>query len=224
MKSIHKSQSGVADLTIVGLLLIFAVVGFTGWRVWEARKDSNAKLDSGSSTTSANSEPSKQEPYKVPDGYVVFEGKEQGFKFSYPKRWEDVHPVGYEEGKNTFIIKKDTDISVTEGCEECLVKYDATDGKWYAYFPNNKERQVTTEEVKLVDKNEKTAAYLLPIKGAMNCGTYAVLFHYKTYFAQTHLSMCTKPTSSDDHQPDANTLWYDDVVAEMKKVVTTFAP
>ncbi len=94
MKKLYKSQSGVAHLTVIGLLLVFAVVGFTGWRVWQVNQDNkkSASQSDGASQSTSSSKPKEktEDKNKLPDGFIEYANQEYGFKFAYPKEWGEV--------------------------------------------------------------------------------------------------------------------------------------
>lgn len=94
MQKLHKSQSGIAHLTLIGLVLVFAIVGFTGWRVWQVRQDNKKSAnqsDSASQSTSSSKPKEKiEDKNKLPEGFVEYTNQEYGFKFAYPKEWGEV--------------------------------------------------------------------------------------------------------------------------------------
>lgn len=102
---LYKSQSGIAHLTIIGLILILSIVGFTGWRVWQVRQDNkkSANQSDGVSQSMSNSKPKEktEDKNKLPDGFVEYTNQEYGFKFAYPKEWGEV-AVQKEPGYTTY--------------------------------------------------------------------------------------------------------------------------
>lgn len=87
---IKSNQSGLAQVVVVALaVLVISVVGFAGWKVWATSKKDSERSKTETSATSSKPTPESTTPklktYKIPDGYTVYENKELGFKFSYPK-------------------------------------------------------------------------------------------------------------------------------------------
>lgn len=92
------NQRGFAAIEVVGILVLIGIVGFVGWRVYDASQNSGKSYDSASQsdpslTTKKKSStitppPADQpSPYKVPDGYTEYKNTTLGFKFAYPKSW-----------------------------------------------------------------------------------------------------------------------------------------
>lgn len=82
MQKLYKSQSDVAHLTVIGLLLVFAVVGFTGWRVWQVNQDNKKSANSSDSQHSDKTD--------ARDDAVAtnrFKDEDLKISFDYPKEW-----------------------------------------------------------------------------------------------------------------------------------------
>lgn len=80
--NVIKNQKGITTTTVIGFVLILAIVGFTGWRVLEANKAINGnKVVSNQPVQSDN----EKEPTKptVPDGYVKY--SKNKLTFYYPE-------------------------------------------------------------------------------------------------------------------------------------------
>lgn len=77
---LNKNQSGIAHLAVVLVVVLLAVIGYGGWRVYSE----NMKIK----LAPARSQPeAKNEAAKNPENFKEFESKEQSFKLSYPKEW-----------------------------------------------------------------------------------------------------------------------------------------
>ncbi len=81
---LSKSQAGFTAVHMLLILVLLGIIGFTGWKVYDAGK--SAKPAESSTATPAV----KKEESKIPDGFVEYENKELGFKFAYPKDWGEV--------------------------------------------------------------------------------------------------------------------------------------
>lgn len=86
---IHQSQKGFSVPHLLLGLVGVAIIGFAGWRVYEARKEANKSYESASNANEVvkqdeKQEESKKEEYKIPEGYTLYENKDYGFKFAYP--------------------------------------------------------------------------------------------------------------------------------------------
>jgi hypothetical protein len=84
-----ENQNGFSVPHLLLGLVVVAIIGFAGWRVYEAQKDTNKSLDNASNASEVTKQEKKEE-YKIPEGYVVYENKEVGFKFAYPKEFGDL--------------------------------------------------------------------------------------------------------------------------------------
>ncbi len=87
MKSMHKKQNGFSAIEAVLILVIVAMIGFTGWYVWHAKQSADKTLTADSSSTPSFKKKSSTQSStaKIPDGWVWYEGN--GFKFAYPKAY-----------------------------------------------------------------------------------------------------------------------------------------
>ncbi len=83
---ISRNQFGFSLLIILGVLLSMGIVGFAGWKVYETNKSSKA------TDTTAETETATQTETKptVPEGFVLYENKDLGIKFTHPKVWGTV--------------------------------------------------------------------------------------------------------------------------------------
>lgn len=79
------SQSGFTPIHLLLLLVIFGIIGFAGWKVYDASKTVNQPKAATAPAPAAQKAESK-----VPDGFVEFKNEELGFKFAYPKEWGNI--------------------------------------------------------------------------------------------------------------------------------------
>ena len=108
----HAKQNGFSLPHILLGLVGVAIIGFTGWRVYEARKDANKSLDNASKSSEVvkQEQKKKEEPkteYKLPDSYTVYENKALGFSFALPKEWGTLNDASAEAPNNKFYAKTD---------------------------------------------------------------------------------------------------------------------
>lgn len=136
MNKIKNRQEGIAHLTIIGLVVVLAIIGFTGWRVWKVRQDSQ-KYTESSNNSSAKSLSNKKTEQKstIPDGFVEYTSDEYGIKFAYPKEWGNVS-VQKWDGYSTFTYEQPPKTAGT---------YSVT-----LSFSSNKEVSMSTYNSKLV--------------------------------------------------------------------------
>ncbi len=78
--------------SVIEAFLIFIIIGFivfVGWYVWNNGNKTNASKTStvNPSIQGAATSPVKEKVYTIPNGYVIYENKELGFKFAYPKEY-----------------------------------------------------------------------------------------------------------------------------------------
>ena len=90
--TLQQNQSGFSITHFLLVLLIIGALGFAGWRVYEARQEDNSPKKNSNDSTTQKEEPAEKEIYTVPDGYVIYENKEIGFKFAYPEQWGKLTP------------------------------------------------------------------------------------------------------------------------------------
>jgi hypothetical protein len=78
----YSNQSGFAVLEIILIFVILGIVGFTGWYVWNSKKNTNKTYDSSSAASQAKAASSKKssnaKPAPPPQQYLVI--KEWGVK------------------------------------------------------------------------------------------------------------------------------------------------
>ncbi|HTE57116.1 MAG TPA: hypothetical protein VK694_00070 [Verrucomicrobiae bacterium] len=96
---LKQSQAGFSVPHLLLGLVAVAIVGFAGWRVYEARKEANQSYDNAANANEVTKqdakkkEEPKKEAYKVPDGFTVYENKEYGFFMAYPQKWGQLSPT-----------------------------------------------------------------------------------------------------------------------------------
>lgn len=79
---ITKSQFGFTAVHLLLILVLFGIVGFTGWKVYDAGKSAKpVELSTAALVV-------KKEESKIPDGWAEYKIDELGFKFAYPKNWK----------------------------------------------------------------------------------------------------------------------------------------
>lgn len=101
---LRNNQSGIAHLVALLIIVIIAVVGFAGWRVYTLDQE-NKKLNKTANTQIPTPGRSDDESVvtlpksTIPEGFIAYENKELGFKFAYPKTWGEV-----KEDSNSDVI------------------------------------------------------------------------------------------------------------------------
>lgn len=90
MKKLNKKGFGAVEMLLIILLL--GLIGGVGWYVWKQRSDKQTSSTTAPTTLNAPTvtKTTEKKAYKVPDGYVVYENKELGFKFVYPKEYGEI--------------------------------------------------------------------------------------------------------------------------------------
>lgn len=78
-----KNEKGFGVVEVILILVIIGIIGFTGWRVYEANREaSQVPID--------NSTIVPREKSSVPDGWKKYENKDLSFSFAYPEEWGEV--------------------------------------------------------------------------------------------------------------------------------------
>jgi len=98
------NQKGFGVVEALVIIVILGFVGFGGWYIWQKGQ----KNESNQSNANVNDKDSgkgqtQKDSYKVPEGYTVYENKELGFTFAYPKEYGSFSSQGEVSG--TQIIK-----------------------------------------------------------------------------------------------------------------------
>lgn len=76
----NNSQSGFGVVEVILIIVILGIIGFTGWRVYEANREvSQAPVDN--STVEKKADQAKKTEYKVYDAESI------AVSFSYPAEW-----------------------------------------------------------------------------------------------------------------------------------------
>lgn len=96
-----KTQNGFSIVGIVITILILIGASFVGWRVYgsHGKKTDDASQKAGN-TNIANKQKGSKEEYKAPEGFVVYDNRELGFRFSYPNHWGALSP---KEGSSMIL-------------------------------------------------------------------------------------------------------------------------
>lgn len=231
------------------MIVASAIVGFTGWYVWSSKKNADNAYNSATQISanvpkytsiktfdeckkSASSKVLKSYPEvcvtaagqkfnnpdqkPVPKNWTWFESKNPIVKFAYPENWTSSNS---NELANHFTVTDDSKFSVENGCGGCDIKYDNQTGQWRDELGlHNNDSYVTT-----VAKLGEIKAYLIPIKGELNCGTWDLAIHFSHYIADIELGMCAAPEDSDDFPPSDGVLPYEEVVRDLKTVLQTLS-
>ena len=99
MKTNQKGFSAIEGLLI---LVIVGLIGGVGWYVWQSKKNADKSLTTSQTQNAASPSKTTTQPtqelakpvFTVHDGYTVYENKEIGFKFAYPKSWGTIVRIG----------------------------------------------------------------------------------------------------------------------------------
>lgn len=76
-------SSGFSTVEVLLIVVIVAILGFTGWFVYHSKKAADMNLNPDTST--ANPGKTSDKPVTLPDGWSWYQG--DGFKFGYPKEY-----------------------------------------------------------------------------------------------------------------------------------------
>ncbi len=85
---LFKSQSGSSAVALLLVVIVLCVLGFVGWKVYDANKTTKPASSTTSTVSVPNDEPRQEQP-KIPEGFIEYKNEELGFKFAYPKEWGD---------------------------------------------------------------------------------------------------------------------------------------
>lgn len=93
------NQKGFGVVEALVIIVILGFVGFGGWYIWQKGQ----KNESNQSNANVNDKDSgkgqtQKDSYKVPEGYTVYENKELGFTFAYPKEYGSFSSQGEVSG------------------------------------------------------------------------------------------------------------------------------
>ncbi len=160
---IHKSQSGFSPVHVVLILVLVGIIGFTGWKVYDAGKPTKM-VDSNAVTPDAKKESNRAEENKIPDGFTEYENKDLGFKFIYPQSWGEVQ-VNKTETESlasgssyrlSFLLKKEINASFRS--KDWKMK-EGVGGRGGAYWDAPLTFSTATENAKDVVWNEDPVPY-----------------------------------------------------------------
>jgi hypothetical protein len=205
MKTIN-TQKGFAALEGFLILVIIAVISGIGWYAIHTKHQTDkilSQADKISQSTPVKSTKSTS------DKLVTYENKDLGFKFSYPAKWNS------NNSEDFIHVAAAKDFAEFLGCggDACAVKYNPADGNWYD------SKGTKSEEVTVFAKSGNLTAFAAPLRGDMNCGAEGIAIPYQGNMINMTLGMCSKPASSNDHQPPAGSLIYEEEALNMKKVL-----
>jgi hypothetical protein len=94
------SQAGFTPIHLLSILVLIGIIGFTGWRVYDAGK-STKSADSSSVVPIINNTPKPQsEQSNIPEGFVEYKDEKLNLTFIYPKTWKsdvgvETYPLGH---------------------------------------------------------------------------------------------------------------------------------
>lgn len=155
----------------------------------------------------------------LPADWTWYENTQLNFRLAYPKHWEkEGTRVSAWSGDPLFQTTKDTELRIQGGCGDCRYMYNAVERKWYDEYWNK-----PSPDAEAVVSTDNAEAYILPIKGAFNCGTSAVAIRYKEHFIHAALSMCSPADFADALQPSNGQLWKEDVEKDLKEVLASIS-
>jgi hypothetical protein len=85
----RNTQAGFSLPHVLLLLLLIGIIGFTGWRVYDAQKKTSKTLDNAANSQNDVKAETKKPAAAmvVPEGFVEYKNQELGFQFAYPKEW-----------------------------------------------------------------------------------------------------------------------------------------
>lgn len=128
-----RTQRGFTGVEALIILLVVGIIGFAGWKVYDAKKSSDKSYDNASKSDAAIVDKDALEKAKLTE----FQSKDLGFTFSYPKDWGDaaikdgavVSPGKGNFKQVTFSKRTDVDInfvldafsSPLDGCPDPLM-------------------------------------------------------------------------------------------------------
>jgi hypothetical protein len=82
-ESMSKNEKGFGVIEVLLIFVILGIIGFTGWRVYEANREvSQVPVDKSTVT--------KTEKSTIPKGWKEYENKDLGFSFAHPETWGEV--------------------------------------------------------------------------------------------------------------------------------------
>lgn len=76
-----RSESGAAHLAVILIIIVLAVIGFAGWRIYQI--NNKIKVPTSGSLLETKSSPTST----IPEGWAEFNDESLGVKFIYPKTW-----------------------------------------------------------------------------------------------------------------------------------------
>lgn len=97
---INNTETGFTPIHLLLLLVIFGIIGFAGWRVYDAGKATKS-ADSSAVVPITNNTPKPQsEQSSIPDGFVEYKDEKLNLTFIYPKTWKidagvETYPLGH---------------------------------------------------------------------------------------------------------------------------------
>lgn len=155
----------------------------------------------------------------IPADWTWYANSELGIKMAYPKKWENKGArVPAWSGDPLFLITSESDIKIMSGCQGCEYTYNTIENQWYGWDG------APRIDIKPEAETESAAAFIIPMKGAMNCGTSTVAIHYKGSFIHAALGMCSPADFEGAFQPTEGMLWLEDVKTDLKDVLATITP
>ncbi len=97
-----KNQNGFSLPHILLFLVVVAVLGFAGWRVYDAQKNANGSLSDVGDSNKVVKQEKKEAAYKpvIPDGWKTYTNSEYGFSFAYPQEWGDLQSAAPGHGSD----------------------------------------------------------------------------------------------------------------------------
>ena len=99
---IKNDQSGIAHVAIVFLVVVvIGVIGLVGWKVWDSTQNTTNTDKTKQAPRTTSDLPAKK-AYTLPAGYTLYENKELGFKFAYPKEFGSFTEQPVNKGMRIF--------------------------------------------------------------------------------------------------------------------------
>jgi hypothetical protein len=205
------NKAGFSAVEGLLIVVIVAILGGTGFYVYNAQKNTDKTLKADTSTTPTFKKKATPQPttgFVLPSDWKWYQNAAQKVAVAYPKSWDT--NLGF---KANLGVVNESAAKLYQGCGEdpsCEVKYDTTTGQWSGanlYAPIGAAKISSNAE-----------AYLIPIKGDTYCGAYGLYIHYDKKFVHSILSLCEK-NDDPDFQLKDGVLSYEATVQDLEQVL-----
>lgn len=156
----RKNESGFTVVEGLLLVVLVAIIGFTGWYVYKQSQDN----PSDKSESSSQQELGVREYVRqtsVPADWVLYEDKDTGISFSHPQSWKVSKDVVTKEKNPDRLPINDYSKNATEATSYCVQPLQAVEWCPFTFTVTNQKYEDSIEQYKALAPEVKVILWTI---------------------------------------------------------------